>query len=107
MNLPSRPRLLLAEDDQDLADACSELLESFGFEVTTVADGHAAVEAARHCSPVIVILDVGTGTERVRGLPMLRETSEASTHDCTRFLEGSVREVPVQVSKSTGVKPKW
>lgn len=77
MNLPSRPRLLLAEDDQDLADACSELLESFGFEVTTVADGHAAVEAARHCSPVIVILDVGLpGLNGYEVCRMLRETPE-------------------------------
>ncbi len=52
-------RILVADDNQDAADALTELLEALGHTVHCVYDGAAAVEASRHFDPDIVLLDIG------------------------------------------------
>lgn len=51
-------RLLLAEDDIELAELVRERLEREGFEVVHAGDGEAAVEAVRADPPDLLILDV-------------------------------------------------
>ncbi|HEY3081751.1 MAG TPA: response regulator [Chloroflexota bacterium] len=71
-----RLRVLLVEDDPDLREMTTELLEGAGHEVVALGDGVAAWEALRGESFPLVVLDVGLpgldGIEvcrRLRGLP--------------------------------------
>jgi PAS domain S-box-containing protein len=52
-----RPRILLADDNSDMRDYIRRLL-SQGYEVTAVADGVAALRAARKERPDLVLTDV-------------------------------------------------
>ena len=74
-----RPRLLWADDNADMRDYVSRLLGG-RFDVQAVADGHAALEAARAHPPDLVLSDVmmprldGFGLLRaLRADPHLRE----------------------------------
>ncbi|MGE5198333.1 MAG: response regulator transcription factor, partial [Rhodospirillaceae bacterium] len=51
-------RILVVEDDASLARVLRDNLDFEGFDVECVADGHAAVNAARAFAPDLVILDV-------------------------------------------------
>lgn len=50
--------ILIADDDKDLVEGLSWYLEAEGFQVTSVYDGEAALEAFRACKPDVAILDV-------------------------------------------------
>lgn len=54
-----RPRVLLADDHQMLADALKVVLEPRCEVVGTVGDGRALLEAAGRLQPDIVVLDIG------------------------------------------------
>jgi len=56
--IPSRGRVLVAEDDLDSANWLRRVLSSQGFEVLVVHDGLSAVVRAIETLPDIVILDV-------------------------------------------------
>ena len=51
-------RVLLAEDEPNIAELLSFLLGRAGFEVETATDGNAALAAALAAQPAVVILDV-------------------------------------------------
>ncbi len=53
------PRVLVVEDDEDIAQALQRSLRMEGYEVRTVADGRAALEHERAFAPDLVILDLG------------------------------------------------
>ena len=53
-----RPLVLLADDYVDACEMYSEGLRFLGFRVVTAFDGRAAVDAARHHKPDIVLLDI-------------------------------------------------
>jgi two-component system response regulator MprA len=53
------PRVLVVEDDEDIAQALQRSLRMEGYEVHTVADGRAALEHERAFAPDLVILDLG------------------------------------------------
>ncbi|MFP5406722.1 MAG: response regulator, partial [Gammaproteobacteria bacterium] len=64
-------RLLVVEDDEGIRDLLHNYLQSYGFEVTTVADG-AQMRAARQGRPYdLVLLDLGLPGED--GLTLARE----------------------------------
>ena len=54
---PDAPRVLLADDNADMREYLQRLLRP-GYQVTTVADGRAALDAARARPPDLVISDV-------------------------------------------------
>jgi CheY-like chemotaxis protein len=54
-----RLRVLIVEDNPDAAEALALLLETFGHEIRVVADGEAALEAAKEYKPEAVLLDIG------------------------------------------------
>jgi PAS domain S-box-containing protein len=52
-------RMLVVEDNHDASEALTMLLELFGHQVTVVADGSAAVEAARNRTFDLALVDIG------------------------------------------------
>jgi two-component system response regulator MprA len=55
------PRVLVVEDDEDIAQALQRSLRMEGYEVRAVPDGQAALEHGRSFAPDLVILDLGLG----------------------------------------------
>ena len=53
-----KKRLLVVEDDEQLADVLCHNLEHEGFEVRRVADGESALSTARRFVPDLVLLDL-------------------------------------------------
>jgi PAS domain S-box-containing protein len=74
--MPARARtnaartVLVVDDNEDGADSIATLLRLDGHRTHTVYDGLAAVEAAEHLRPDIVLLDVGL--PRISGLEVCR-----------------------------------
>jgi signal transduction histidine kinase/CheY-like chemotaxis protein len=52
-------RVLVVDDNADLAELLAEALQSEGFETDVAHDGHAALERWRRFSPHAAVLDVG------------------------------------------------
>ena len=52
-------RILIADDNQDLANSMKMLLESQGYEVYAVNTGEAAIGAARAIQPQVILMDIG------------------------------------------------
>jgi CheY-like chemotaxis protein len=55
---PSRPRLLLAEDNETTIEVMVDLLESEGYEMVIAHTGSEAIEQARRLSPALILMDV-------------------------------------------------
>jgi DNA-binding response OmpR family regulator len=53
------PRVLVVEDDEDIAQALQRSLRMEGYEVRAAVDGKAALEHGRSFAPDLVILDLG------------------------------------------------
>ncbi|QKJ33021.1 response regulator [Mucilaginibacter mali] len=56
--MPAKPVILLIEDNTDIRECASELLELEGYEVYTAADGAQGVSLSRLINPDLVICDV-------------------------------------------------
>lgn len=75
--LPARPlRLLLAEDNPDVAHSLIMMLELAGYTVLHASDGHAALELVTGSHPDVALLDIGMPllngyevAQRIRALP--------------------------------------
>jgi len=84
-------RVLVVEDDDDIADILRRSLRNEGYEVRTSADGIEALDVAAGFLPDVVVLDLGLpgldGVEvcrRLRSdgdLPILMLTARAETED--------------------------
>jgi DNA-binding NarL/FixJ family response regulator len=57
--LPSRPRILIADDHTFVAQSVEKLLETVFDVVGIVKDGHAMVRAAADLKPDLIFIDVG------------------------------------------------
>ena len=64
-------RILVVEDEMEIARNLRDYLEVAGFEVTVVADGGAALASARGAQPDLVVLDLGL--PGIDGLDVARE----------------------------------
>src|SRR5262249_1441821 len=53
------PRVLVVEDDEDIAQALQRSLRMEGYEVRIAGDGRVALEHGRSFAPDLVILDLG------------------------------------------------
>ena len=51
-------RILIVEDETILREAYSIVLESFGFEVSTAANGQIALDTLAHGLPDLILLDL-------------------------------------------------
>jgi two-component system, OmpR family, response regulator MprA len=65
----ARPRLLLAEDDPELADMLGQLLDAEGYEVDAARDGQSALHLALNGRHDVAVLD--RGLPHVEGLELL------------------------------------
>jgi CheY-like chemotaxis protein len=52
-------RILVVDDNQDLAFTMATLLRTWGHEVSTAHDGEAALVAAERLDPEVIFLDLG------------------------------------------------
>jgi DNA-binding response OmpR family regulator len=52
-------RILVVDDNEDIAESSALLLRCQGHDVTTALDGRAAIERARKFRPDVALLDVG------------------------------------------------
>jgi DNA-binding NarL/FixJ family response regulator len=57
--LPSRPRILIADDHTFVAESVEKLLETVFDVVGIVKDGHAMIRAAADLRPDLILIDVG------------------------------------------------
>jgi len=76
---PAAKKILLVEDDDNLADIYTKRLTEEGFEVERIADGEDALAAALNFRPDLVLLDIMM--PKVSGfevLKILRETPTTS-----------------------------
>jgi DNA-binding response OmpR family regulator len=87
-------RVLIAEDDRNIVELLSFILERDGYEVAAVLDGEAAIERLRSDPPDMMILDVMlpklNGFEvlkllkadpALRSLPVIILTAKGQAHD--------------------------
>jgi two-component system, OmpR family, alkaline phosphatase synthesis response regulator PhoP len=70
-------RILVVEDEMQIARNLRDYLEVAGFDVTVVGDGGAALASARGERPDLVVLDLGL--PGIDGLDVARELRRAST----------------------------
>jgi DNA-binding response OmpR family regulator len=54
----SRPLILVVDDEPNIRETVSYILELEGFRVETAEDGEQALEAARRLQPKVILLDV-------------------------------------------------
>lgn len=57
--MPSRPRILIADDHTFVAESVEKLLETVFDVVGIVKDGHAMIRAAADLKPDLILIDVG------------------------------------------------
>ena len=88
-------RVLIAEDEANIVESLSFILQRAGFEVASVADGDAALVRMRSLSPPdLLILDVMMPVrngfevlkalktdERLKHIPVVVLTAKAQAHD--------------------------
>jgi CheY-like chemotaxis protein len=70
----SRPRVLIADDDRDMARGLRLVLEIWGFEATVAHDGLTALAAVRDQLPRIALLDIAL--PKLDGLALARRIRE-------------------------------
>ena len=51
-------KVLLVDDDDELAEVVRKVLRDAGYSVATVRDGAAALELIRHSAPDLILLDL-------------------------------------------------
>ena len=74
---PTKPRVLVADDEGRIRDLVRGYLEAEGFEVETAADGAEALDLARDRHPDLVVLDVMMpGIDGIEVLRRLRTESD-------------------------------
>lgn len=88
--MDSRPTILVVEDDPDIRELLTELLEEEGYEVKSAADGEEAIEELNQYSPRVMLLDLMM--PRVSGWELLELISKkelAHTPDAIIVLSAS------------------
>jgi CheY-like chemotaxis protein len=58
MHLGRKPRVLVVDDEQVIADTLAKILDLNGYDASAVYTGTAAVESARQLQPDLIISDV-------------------------------------------------
>ena len=105
-------RVLVVEDDADIADVLRRSLRNEGYEVRTSADGVEALDVAAGFVPDLVVLDLGLpgldGVEVCRRLrsdgdvPILMLTARAETEDRVDRPRQRRRRLPGQAVRAQG-----
>ncbi len=112
MTSSGRPKILVVDDEPDIAEVLRYNLEKADFEVLTSGDGAQAVELARGERPALVVLDLmlpGMDGEEVcralrqdegtRGTPILMLTAKGQEVDrIVGILVAELRTAPAQLA---------
>lgn len=98
------PKLLIAEDDQDIRELIVLTLQFHGFEVVSAEDGAAAVEAALKTPFDLILMDVRmprmTGYEACRKLKEIEATKDIPII----FLSAKGQEAEIQTGLDAGAE---
>jgi len=86
-------RILIIDDDPDITEAMSVVLENKGYTVASAADGSAGLEQVAAERPDLIILDV-----------MMRTSQEG--FELSRQLKGSAEYKDIPILMLTAVKDK-
>lgn len=84
-----RARVLVVDDDSDLAEAYRHVLELAGYDVATALSGEAALASARDTRPEVVVTDISMpemdGFELIQRLQALLEGDRPPVVVCSAF----------------------
>ena len=58
MHAPKRPKVLVVDDEQVIADTLAKILDINGYDASAVYSGLAAIDSARELRPDLIISDV-------------------------------------------------
>ncbi len=58
MQAPKRPKVLVVDDEQVIADTLAKILDINGYDASAVYSGLAAIDSARELRPDLIISDV-------------------------------------------------
>ena len=75
MSTPREPRVLVVEDDEEIAQVLQRSLRLEGYEVRIAGDGEAALDQSAAFNPDLVILDLGL--PRLDGIEVARRLRSA------------------------------
>ena len=70
MSEKKRPRILVADDEDDLRTLLGDLLSGAGYDVSSAADGEEAIALIRGDKPDLVMLDIQM--PRMNGIEVLK-----------------------------------
>ncbi len=74
MSINRDPRVLVVEDDEEIAQVLQRSLRMEGYDVRIAADGEAALDAASTFNPDLVVLDLGL--PKIDGVEVARKLRE-------------------------------
>jgi two-component system CheB/CheR fusion protein len=95
-------RILIAEDNPDAREAMTSLLQSYGHEVRSAADGTGALEIAAQFKPQVAILDIGL--PGLNGYEIARQLHQATPEVVLIALSGWQVEPNDKRTKEAGFK---
>jgi CheY-like chemotaxis protein len=103
MSETGQKRILLAEDDFALRETTTDLLEIFGYAVTAVIDGQAAIENFNQNRPDLVLADITM--PGIDGFALLRHIRAHPSGADLPFvlMSGKTSQADVQRGLSAGV----
>ena len=79
--MPTKPTVLVVDDDPDSRDLLAEYLGIEGFEVTTASDGDEALHRFEQLHPQVVLMDLALpgavdgweATRRIKSHPIIKD----------------------------------
>lgn len=96
--------ILIVDDEPAIRVLMDAALESAGFRVLEAADGYAALEAARHGHPDLVLLDIGLpGLSGLEVCRRLRDDPQ-TVGTPVLFLTGLGREAELEAAAAVGAQ---
>lgn len=95
-DLPASRRILVIDDDHDVADSLVMFLETFGADVRVAYSGEGGVAAVQEFHPELIFLDLGMpkidGYETARRIRALPEGRDVKLVALTGWGQGQIRE---------------
>lgn len=92
--------ILVVDDEEDVRDLLRKFLTRRGYEVATVGDGEAAIEAIRETPPDIVLLDIRL--PKIDGISVLQRLREESEDIAIITMSGNADEDTARKSLELG-----
>ena len=100
-------RVLVVDDDAEIADTMAEILEFEGYSVAVARDGVHALERIPECEPDVILLDLMmprmTGFEVIERLRKERKTTPVVVVSANQGYEASDLKVAGKVRKPFGL----